>query len=1534
MSNHGVPIINLELPGEAEGYYDWARSVLPTKLVSLRKQLVNSIDRSRRIHGSPYDRADRLRKDLLRDMGIPGAIPMGGARGFQKKAVRDQISTLTDDFLQQPENYAALDALFVNPVVASASDVSALRAGEEVSGESVEGGAPDASSFVEFPAGTSPASVVLAIMKTHMEDLTRKDVRYILDIEGSVDGVYRRVARSLNANNPENIYKLVTASISGQYNGIVFGSDVAKEDETRSDPALYDLQNLKVDRIKVIRVPSGASYNTDRQASSEAFHAGGPNTAGGSFCHYWLNEEFPEDLSCIQVFKASQQKELFKQEVFDGEKFEIGCLANSMRMQGMGSDQIIRLMELFSDGNFQPFPSSKLGELSETLKINIAFTTYDETHRSRGRSSKEYMGAGLNDKWYAIGKIENHYIPDVESGWSKTALHQFEKVYEALGKEAYEKLTLKEKRLLTKVNRNRASGRISLISDGRPVFATFGEMMTILIYGIDGNFNSEGKITKKRGHFQKKLVTVMEAEDFCMKAELYTLFKEEFTERDLPTFKSEEEMDKWIAESSKPMAKTRYNVMKGGDLPIDNSPSNYRGPRAGYAAYEAQKKRERENELYNIHGAQLETEWKFHDKYVTEGSYRPVLPPPLPEPKPVPFDIPEWYTVIAMDSETVTCETVIPAKGNIKERTIKLHKPYMFEGSYYEYADGKPVNYRDVDRIMKAYSKKTHLVGAYAKLNFTDYLLDKLGNGAHIKTVSFWGPQCAQLMLNFFASEKFREYHLHVISHNAHYDINMLLADTDGVIESGIIKSASKLNTAVIKSGGKLSHHQCTLAVTGIPLRDFASTFNLKVCKEYMPYDAYTMASLYYPDGSPNVNATAYMDEVWKMTSASSLEEFRSSVLSSGQQEAAITGKVNLWKYADYYCRQDCVVLLTGFLNLREELYSLLVPELEKDESMWKRCELDIIRACSLPQYATHYLGRCGVFDGCYQFRGSIREFLARAVVGGKCMIGANVPHMITKFMDDFDACSLYPAAMKRIADEGGFSVGTPKFWNPSEPTSVFPKELEGVHQYFVSVKVYAVGKALDLPLLSVKDGKSTTRHFTNQFPVNGQRMVLDKIGLEDAWEHHEGLKMEFCQALYFTNGGNKMIGPVMDYLYQSRLQLKADSKKEGAGNSGAAQQARKLVMNAAYGRLIMRPIDKEHKFIEGEKEILHYIARHSITRGVASYLRPDFAIVERKKSVFEHYALPHLGAHVLSMSKRIMNEVTTTAQNCGLMIHYMDTDSLHIARDDVPTLSKAFFERFGRKLVVTPGEETQYTSATEALGLFHSDFAAPDKKKKYTVPAAVTSVFVGKKCYYDRLMVWEKSIPEDERTDDNAIFYDHVRMKGVPTQCIANYAEKNGLTMTEIFENLLKGESYEIDLTDGAICWKSTKSFETYTQTKFSRTVQIGKEALAIARAEWGADGRNYAYFPYDWSFPTPPTQPLPPPENTPMVVEAPPTTEEVLSSYVSIDDIFGETPLDLAAFERMDEIDGWELSGLMDEAGCGLPMEDLESDSFLNNF
>ena len=153
-------------------------------------------------------------------------------------------------------------------------------------------------------------------------------------------------------------------------------------------------------------------------------------------------------------------------------------------------------------------------------------------------------------------------------------------------------------------------------------------------------------------------------------------------------------------------------------------------------------------------------------------------------------------------------------------------------------------------------------------------------------------------------------------------------------------------------------------------------------------------------------------------------------------------------------------------------------------------------------------------------------------------------------------------------------------------------------------------------------------------------------------------------------------------------------------------------------------------------------------------------------------YNRGHIGCAVLSMSKRIMNEVFDVANDNNYPIYYTDTDSLHCNFDDVPKLEAKYKERYGKEL------------NGKNLEQFHTDFNLDGAKSEIY---ATKSIFLGKKSYIDIL--------ESKDENGNIIHGHHVRLKGITEegQLDASKKYKNGYK--GLFEDLAKGNEVEITL-------------------------------------------------------------------------------------------------------------------------------------------
>jgi hypothetical protein len=159
-------------------------------------------------------------------------------------------------------------------------------------------------------------------------------------------------------------------------------------------------------------------------------------------------------------------------------------------------------------------------------------------------------------------------------------------------------------------------------------------------------------------------------------------------------------------------------------------------------------------------------------------------------------------------------------------------------------------------------------------------------------------------------------------------------------------------------------------------------------------------------------------------------------------------------------------------------------------------------------------------------------------------------------------------------------------------------------------------------------------------------------------------------------------------------------------------------------------------------------------------------------------YNRGHIGCAVLSMSKRIMNEIFDIATDKKINIYYTDTDSMHLDFKNIHGLEKEYKKRYNKEL---NGKQ---------LEQFHTDFELKDSKgdkiKKFDI-YATKSIFLGKKSYLDVL----------ESIDDKGVVTEgyHIRLKGITKEGLEHEAKKYYDSYEGLYEDLAKGTQIEMSL-------------------------------------------------------------------------------------------------------------------------------------------
>jgi len=296
-------------------------------------------------------------------------------------------------------------------------------------------------------------------------------------------------------------------------------------------------------------------------------------------------------------------------------------------------------------------------------------------------------------------------------------------------------------------------------------------------------------------------------------------------------------------------------------------------------------------------------------------------------------------------------------------------------------------------------------------------------------------------------------------------------------------------------------------------------------------------------------------------------------------------------------------------------------------------------------------------------------------------------------------------------------------------------------------------------------------------------------VGLEDFVNYH-GAEYEFINGYYYDDGHNPKIKSVINHLFNQRLKFKnacyvyEDKEKTKLiaeyenmkalkksihkdypywTKTNPIQMVFKELMNSSYGKAYLKPIDSDSTYVPA-KDFEKYMDRNfNYIKEATKLANGLFYKVKFYKAIDNHFNNAHVGVEILSMSKRIMFEVMTLAEDLGHDMTYTDTDSIHIDSSKIDELSEEFKKKYSRELI---GNQ---------MGQFHTDF---DLKGSVGEIHAVDSIFLGKKCYVDKLQGYDK--------DGKELVDYHIRMKGVPEDCIKFKAnEEYGGDVMALFKDL-----------------------------------------------------------------------------------------------------------------------------------------------------
>ena len=582
-------------------------------------------------------------------------------------------------------------------------------------------------------------------------------------------------------------------------------------------------------------------------------------------------------------------------------------------------------------------------------------------------------------------------------------------------------------------------------------------------------------------------------------------------------------------------------------------------------------------------------------------------------------------------------------------------------------------------------------------------------------------------------------------------------------------------NAQIIHNGVKMELRDSYKMIVA-PLRDFQKMFNLDVGKrECIPYTFYRLGNLDRANSVGYEEVFPHVRPPHKSTDETSLfmEIIREEREDGCQNYRCDDRTFDALEYYKYYHRMDCLVLMKGLQAFDRNMASFARQSCGICVSLFS--------FLTSSSFADYYMGKSGCYRGVCEVTGRIRRYVQGSVRGGRVYVN---PRTACTEIDtetcDLDAKSLYPSAMKRIGETCGMPIGGAKKI-PAGCVYPFPPNW---NYYVVRIKITRIGVYQEIPMVSYKNVSRGVEWPNKDDPIPPEQVfTVNKVELED-WIGFCGIEYQLIDGLYWDEGANHRLGDVIVRLHE----LKSEYRRVG----NPCQSMVKLCMNGCYGRLAMRQCDKNVVIQDVDNAHDYAFERYGILRQILEF--GDHAEITLA-TYDDSFTRKHLGSLVLSMARRIMNEVIDTCTRAKIPLYYTDTDSLHFPMSRYEELRSCYRSSWHRELI------------GDSLGQFHSDFSL------YCGHSKVISkkcIFVSKKTYCHVLLCKQCGATDY-----------HYRMKGIPAKCIIYKTCELNCTVYDLYCELASGASIDFELNppgmprfDSKITGISTKNTGSFVRT------------------------------------------------------------------------------------------------------------------------
>ena len=573
-----------------------------------------------------------------------------------------------------------------------------------------------------------------------------------------------------------------------------------------------------------------------------------------------------------------------------------------------------------------------------------------------------------------------------------------------------------------------------------------------------------------------------------------------------------------------------------------------------------------------------------------------------------------------------------------------------------------------------------------------------------------------------------------VYFHNLKYDYALLEPYLN--IQSTCKKDNNLYSVKVIYKNKQIEFRD-SFKIAPMSLSKFCKNFELPEGLDKMDAINY---SYYTPENATDTNVSTEMYS--KGLKNDELETFRKNTNNAKS--------FNPIAYYIEYLEMDCKVLKQGMIKFNNIIMDI-------DE------RLSIHNSLTISSLTDLYMNINGAYDGVFEQTGNLRDYISKAIYGGRVQANPKyIKKTITEKIADYDGVSLYPSAISRLCSQFGLPTGGCVELDISEPLS--PSDYA-----IMTVEITSVGKKQDMPMLTQKNESSLD--YINTIPTGV--VYIDNYTLQDYVEFHE-CEYKILQGVVWKSKMGVKNG-CMGLLIQSLFRKRLENKEKNP----ALANILKLMLNSSYGKCITKKESIQNRIVKRDAVHKDPITKELLTTPDGNFKKfvyknfntmKTVRIINSKLIEVEQLAVDtsfnrgQVGCAILSISKRIMNEVFNTANTINAPVYYSDTDSIHMNHSDVKRLEEEFYKQYGRDLT------------GKNLGQFHIDF---ELKGTVGEVYATRSLFLGKKSYIDHLQGLNS---EGEKVEGF-----HIRLKGITNESIIHHS-KEYTDPFEMFKELATG--------------------------------------------------------------------------------------------------------------------------------------------------